>query len=128
MTFHTAPEPVLVSPPAEQRKNDRRIATTVVLLLVLGAIFRVGVFLISNADPMFRQLEPDSHGYLTLAASLRSGTGLGRDVASEPTQAPIWTPELVRTPGYPAVIAFLDALTGHGGDVSPENDGRSTLE
>jgi hypothetical protein len=62
MTFHTAPEPVLVSPPAEQRKNDRRIATTVVLLLVLGAIFRVGVFLISNADPMFSDVSPENDG------------------------------------------------------------------
>ena len=114
MTFRTAPEHALVSPPVEQRKNVRRAATTIVLILVLGAILRVGVFLISNADPLSRQLEPDSRGYLTLAASLRSGTGFGRDGASKPTQAPVWTPELVRTPGYPVLITFLDALTGHG--------------
>src|SRR5688572_13490652 len=113
MTFRTAPEHALVSPPVEQRKNGRRIATTLVLILLIGAILRAGVFVISNADPMSRQLEPDSLGYLTLAASLRSGTGFGRDVAREAKQTPVWTPELVRTPGYPALIAFLDALTGH---------------
>jgi hypothetical protein len=87
MTFRTAPESAL-APPVEQRKNGGRTTTTIVLILVLGAILRVGIFLISNADPISRQLEPDSLGYLTLAVSLRSGTGFGRDVAGEPTQAP----------------------------------------
>jgi hypothetical protein len=100
--------------PSNQHENGTRVVVAIALLISIGALLRVGVFLISNTDPLSRQLEADSFGYLTLAASLQSGAGFARDVADAPTHLPIPLPELVRTPGYPAVIALLGALTGHG--------------
>lgn len=104
----------IVLPHLNQHKNGTSVVVAIALLISIGALLRVGVFLISNTDPSSRQLEPDSFGYLTLAASLQSGAGFARDVADAPTHLPIRLPELVRTPGYPAVIALLGAVTGHG--------------
>jgi hypothetical protein len=98
----------------DPQKTARNAVILIALLLGIGVVLRLAVFLISNSDPLSRQLEPDSFGYLTLAASLQSGAGFARDVADAPTHLPIRLPELVRTPGYPVVIALLGTLTGHG--------------
>jgi 4-amino-4-deoxy-L-arabinose transferase-like glycosyltransferase len=86
----------------------------VVLLLVvaLALLLRGFFFVTSLADPDVRQIESDSRGYLALARSLERGEGFAREVGIEPGKPPVWLPELVRTPGYPAIIAVMHWLFG----------------
>lgn len=85
----------------------------IVSFLVLAALLRVVVFLVSARDPSSRQLEEDSQGYLQLASNLRTESAFGRFRATDPGGAATWVPELVRTPGYPAIVAGVDVLTGN---------------
>jgi len=69
---------------------------------------------ISFGDPEARQMEEDSYGYRTLAENLIAGKGFQRLRPLGVDGADVWTPELLRTPGYPFIIATCEVTTGHG--------------
>ena len=90
--------------------SGRRVM--LLLVVALALLIRGFFFFSSLADPGVRQIESDSHGYLALARSLERGEGFARDVEIEPGKPSVWLPELVRTPGYPAIIAVMHWLFG----------------
>jgi hypothetical protein len=88
--------------------------THLAAILVLAAGLRIACFAASCEDPSARQMEEDSNGYLTLASNLAEGKGFARFRSLDGGKSDVWLPELSRTPGYPAIIATLDLVTGHG--------------
>lgn len=81
------------------------------IVLVVAAAVRAPCFLISCQDPS-RQIDEDSPSYLRLGYEVADGHGFGRPVALKPGEPEQWLPELFRTPGYPAIIAAAQLLTG----------------
>jgi 4-amino-4-deoxy-L-arabinose transferase-like glycosyltransferase len=81
------------------------------IVLAVALILRATCFIVSNVDPVPRQMEEDSYGYVTLASNLLLGNGFARAHAAPGGEAS-WLPELCRTPGYPVVVAFLQRVTG----------------
>lgn len=87
---------------------------TLVIVLLVAVAVRVTMFWVSTSDPASTWRVPDSHGYLTLAQNMVEGKGFARFCHIEPDQPLVWRPELCRTPGYPALIASMQWLTGRG--------------
>jgi hypothetical protein len=85
-----------------------------VLIVVLGAILHLVFMAGGLADPS-RRMDDDSVGYLTLAANLATDGRFGRLVRIDPASAEQWRPDLVRTPGYPAILAAFHLITGRAG-------------
>jgi 4-amino-4-deoxy-L-arabinose transferase-like glycosyltransferase len=96
--------------------NDNRVLfikrhsnVLLVLILIAALAIRISLFLYVSPKPM-KLFTPDSYGYDQIAVNL-----LQHGAFSTQTQQPL-TPDLERTPGYPAMIAAVYALAGH----SPE--------
>ena len=68
--------------------------------IALGALALRAIWLLRRGEPW--AMTPDSVGYLALAHGLLHGCGFA--VWTRGTCGP---PEVLRTPGYPALIAFL---------------------
>ena len=99
--------------PFWQRLVYASLGVHLAIVLLLAGGLRAACFLVSNQDPVARQMEEDSYGYLALGSNLAEGKGFGRFRPWGPGAADVWVPELCRTPGYPAIIALLDLATGH---------------
>jgi hypothetical protein len=84
------------------------ILRPLVFALTLTIVLRLIFFVASSADPGSRQLTDDSPGYLLLGKNLAEGRGFGRASPGTP-----WLPEILRTPGYPVLLALLERATGN---------------
>jgi 4-amino-4-deoxy-L-arabinose transferase-like glycosyltransferase len=73
------------------------------ILTIAVAVLRLGIAIVLGLDPQ-RLLEPDSTGYLDPARSLIHDLAFVDVPGSE-------TPEFIRTPGYPVVLAAALLLT-----------------
>lgn len=102
------------------------LGTHLTVVLALAVAIRVIVFLVScqgvgvqasyEEGDTGRQIDFNSPAYLNLADSLVEGRGYGRYLSHQchpPIIERTWFPELLRTPGYPTVVALLGRLTGH---------------
>ncbi len=81
-----------------------RITRLAVWVLALGVLVRLAVWLLLLPDPV-KFYTPDSQGYEVRALNL-----LAQGVFSA-SEVPPYTPDMVRTPAYPAFVAGVYALT-----------------
>lgn len=111
-TYPVAQQAALRSENIPSKVAARRgVWRDIILVLAVAAAVRVPCLIISCQDRA-RLFDNDSASYLSLADELAAGHGFGRPVALVPEGPKHWTPELFRTPGYPAVLAAGQWLTG----------------
>jgi 4-amino-4-deoxy-L-arabinose transferase-like glycosyltransferase len=84
----------------------RRVPLNILVILLLAFALRLLVFRSISGYPE-RFLQPDSDGYHELAINLLQSGRFG-----VPTEHGGWTPEIGRTPGYPAFVAACYVVLG----------------
>jgi 4-amino-4-deoxy-L-arabinose transferase-like glycosyltransferase len=77
-----------------------------VILVVIGVLIRFGLWLrVSQNPPLL--IQGDGGGYETIARNVIEGNGFSMDVA------PPYTPDMLRTPGYPLFIIGVYLAAGY---------------
>jgi len=95
------------------RLFQARLVTHLIVVAALASLLHGMVFAVSMIDPAARQMEEDSHGFVTLSENMAAGKGFARYIQMTPDSEETWMPELCRTPGYPGVLAAMGALSEH---------------
>jgi 4-amino-4-deoxy-L-arabinose transferase-like glycosyltransferase len=81
------------------------------VVLTVSALLRTTCFWACCANPA-RPIVEDSASYIALGRELAAGHSFGRPVLLKDGQDLQWMPELLRTPGYPALLAAARLVAG----------------